>query len=152
MENIYVVQQAGIEHLDELATLFDLYRRFYGQAPDVEGARRFLFERFEQRDSVIFMAKQSGSGEAAGFTQLYPIFSSISMKRSYILNDLYVVEAHRKQGVAQLLLDQAKGYASLLQAKGIELSTAMTNVQAQRLYERNGYLQDAEYSHYYLTL
>ncbi|WP_341277746.1 GNAT family N-acetyltransferase [Paenibacillus sp. FSL H8-0537] len=152
MENTYVVQQAGIDQLDELATLFDLYRMFYGQAPNVQGARRFLFERFEQRDSVVFLAKHIGSGEAAGFTQLYPVFSSISMKRSYILNDLYVLESHRKQGVAQLLLDQAKSYASLLQAKGIELSTAVSNVQAQRLYERNGYLQDTEYKHYYLTL
>ncbi|ANY69268.1 GNAT family N-acetyltransferase [Paenibacillus sp. BIHB 4019] len=152
MENTYVVEQAGIEQLDEAATLFDLYRMFYGQAPDVQGARRFLFDRFEQRDSVIFLAKHSGSGEAAGFTQLYPAFSSISMKRSYILNDLYVLESHRKQGVAQLLLDQARSYASLLQAKGIELSTSIMNVQAQRLYERNGYSQDAEYKHYYLTL
>ncbi|SFE26081.1 Acetyltransferase (GNAT) family protein [Paenibacillus algorifonticola] len=152
MENTYVTEQAGIEQLDETSTLFHLYRMFYGQAPDVQGARRFLFERFEQRDSVIFLAKHSESGEAAGFTQLYPVYSSISMKRSYILNDLYVLESHRKQGVAQLLLDQAKSYASLLQAKGIELSTAVTNVQAQRLYERNGYLQDAEYAHYYLML
>ena len=91
-------------------------------------------------------------GTAVGFTQLYPSFSSISMKRSWILNDLYVVEDYRRRGVAQLLLESAKGYAKQVKSKGLGLSTANNNLNAQRIYERNGYKQDEEFIHYYLTL
>jgi hypothetical protein len=31
-----------LEHLDVLTGLSDAYRRFYGQQPDLPGARRFL--------------------------------------------------------------------------------------------------------------
>ncbi|TVX93826.1 GNAT family N-acetyltransferase [Paenibacillus agilis] len=144
--------QATIQDLEAIAEIFDQYRIFYGQQSDVAQAREFLFDRFEHRESIIFIVKDKSTGTIAGFTQLYPVFSSISMERSLILNDLYVRESHRRQGIAQLLLDEAKKYAQLIKAKGLELSTAIDNEQAQRLYERNGYGRDEHYYHYYLSV
>jgi GNAT superfamily N-acetyltransferase len=145
------IREAGLEDLHELAAIFDLYRIFYGQETDVEGAADFLFERMEHRESVILIADDVEQGRIAGFTQLYPVFSSISMKRSYILNDLYVREQYRKQGIARLLLEAAKRYAKLARAKGLSLSTAVTNVRAQQLYEQSGYVRDEQFIHYDLT-
>lgn len=34
-----------LEQVDLVAPLFDAYRQFYGQPPDLDGARRFLAER-----------------------------------------------------------------------------------------------------------
>ncbi|UYO07921.1 GNAT family N-acetyltransferase [Paenibacillus sp. PSB04] len=145
------IREAGLEDLHELAAIFDLYRIFYGQETDVEGAAAFLFERIEHRESVILIAEDVKQGRIAGFTQLYPVFSSISMKRSYILNDLYIREQYRKQGIARLLLEAAKRYAKLARAKGLSLSTAVTNVRAQQLYEQSGYVRDEQFIHYDLT-
>ena len=145
------IREALLEDLHELAAIFDLYRIFYGQETDVEGAAAFLFERMEHRESVILIAEDVEQGRIAGFTQLYPAFSSISMKRSYILNDLYVREEYRRQGIARLLLEAAKGYAKLARAKGLSLSTAVTNVRAQQLYEQSGYVRDEQFIHYDLT-
>lgn len=145
------IREAGLEDLHELAAIFDLYRIFYGQETDVEGAAAFLFERMEHRESVILIAEDVEQGRIAGFTQLYPVFSSISMKRSYILNDLYVREQYRKQGIARLLLEAAKRYAKLCRAKGLSLSTQVTNVRAQQLYEQSGYVRDEQFIHYDLT-
>lgn len=145
------VREAGLKDLRELAAIFDLYRIFYGQEPDVDGAAAFLFERMEHRESVILIAVDDKQDRIGGFTQLYPVFSSISMKRSYILNDLYVREEYRRQGIARLLLEAAKQYARLARAKGLSLSTAVTNVSAQRLYERSGYVRDEKFIHYDLT-
>ncbi|RUT30618.1 GNAT family N-acetyltransferase [Paenibacillus zeisoli] len=150
MANNYRVHQASIEDLDELAKLFDEYRVFYGQASDIEGARGFLFDRFEHQESIIFCVRNSDTRQIIGFTQLYPLFSSISMRRLLLLNDLYVDEAYRKQGIGQLLLDVAKDYAGKVRAKGLQLSTAVTNSTAQSLYERNGYVRDHEFYHYFL--
>lgn len=85
-----------------------------------------------------------------GFTQLYPTFSSISMKRNWILNDLFVDSDAREQGVGNMLLQTAKEYAIQTGAKGISLCTTVDNKQAQRLYEKNGYVRDSHYYHYEL--
>ncbi|MBH5320349.1 GNAT family N-acetyltransferase [Paenibacillus sp. GSMTC-2017] len=148
----YSVSQATINDLNDLASLFDLYRVFYGQPSNAEGAKQFLFERFDHAESIIYIARCSSTNQAIGFTQLYPTFSSISMKRSWVLNDLYVVEEYRKHGVAKKLLEEVKGFAILTGAKGIALSTAPDNKKAQSLYEQLGYVKDDEYYQYFLTL
>lgn len=152
MNSKYEVRQSTIEDLNELSEIFNDYRVFYQQESNVEKTRQFLFERFEHQESIVFVVKDTVKGKIIGFTQLYPLFSSISMERSLLLNDLYVSQEYRKQGIGQLLLDKAKRYATHINAKGLALSTAVDNLQAQRLYERNGYLKDQEYYHYFLKL
>ncbi|MGW8957668.1 GNAT family N-acetyltransferase [Paenibacillus sp. NPDC055715] len=75
-------------------------------------------------------SNNKGSERCLGFTQLYPSFSSVSMKRTWILNDLYVQEEARKQGIAQALLDKAKLHAIQSNAKSLELQTAPDNTNA----------------------
>jgi hypothetical protein len=79
---------AHVEHLQEVSKLFDRYRVFYKQSSDIEAAKAFLQERFQKHDSIIFVALDNEL--IVGFTQLYPSFSSVSMKRAWILNDLFV--------------------------------------------------------------
>lgn len=152
MNHSIAVMQATIQDLDHIAPIFDQYRVFYKQESDLNAAKQFLHEKFEHRESVIFIARDQESGLVVGFTQLYPTFSSISMKRAWILNDLYVIASYRSQGVARLLMNQAKEYAIATKAKGIGLSTALDNGRAQKLYESLGYTRDDEFYHYYLTL
>ncbi|GGH22486.1 GNAT family N-acetyltransferase [Paenibacillus segetis] len=152
MNNPIQTYQATIADLDQIVPIFDEYRVFYGQESDVEGARQFLFSHLEHRESVIFMAKDTVSGQCAGYTQLYPVFSSISLKRSWILNDLFVLKDYRNQGIAKMLLTEAAEFAHQTKAKGIELSTAWDNSRAQRLYEQFGFIRDEEFYYYYLKL
>ena len=142
--------RADRSHVDQVAPLFDLYRQFYKQAPDAEGAQRFIAERLERGESVIFLAM--AGGRAVGFTQLYPSFSSISMKRLWILNDLYVAAEARKLGAGQALLERARDWGIETKAKELELATATDNYPAQRLYERTGWKKDLEFFHYALPL
>lgn len=152
MNTFISIKQAGPEDLEELAVLFNEYRIFYEQASDMEGAKHFLSERLSRNESVVFLAVDQVNQTPVGFTQLYPSFSSISMKRLWVLNDLYVREEYRKQGAAKLLLEAAKTYGLQTNAKGLELSTAITNERAQRLYEKSGYIKDTEFYHFFLTL
>ena len=144
------IRQATINDLEALAQIFDLYRVFYKQPSDKKAALQFLFDRFEHSESIIFIAKEDD--RIVGFTQLYPIFSSVSMKRVWLLNDLYVLETYRKKGIANALMNVAKEFAQQTKAKGLELSTAIDNKQAQSLYERLGYEKDEAYYHYFLKL
>jgi GNAT superfamily N-acetyltransferase len=134
------------EQVHLIIPLFDAYRQFYGQTSDLEGARRFLAERLAQGESVIFAIIEEG--RALGFTQLYPSFSSVSMKPIWILNDLFVAEDTRRRGVGASLLRAARDHASRTGAARLALSTAVTNTKAQALYERDGWRQDTEFLHY----
>lgn len=144
------IYQATIEDLEGVSNLFNLYRVFYKQSSDLEGARAYINERLENKDSIIFVVRDQQ--KYLGFTQLYSTFSSISMKRVWILNDLYVDSQARKQGVGGILLNRAKQFAIESGAKSIILSTAFDNFSAQRLYEKNGYERDEQFYHYNLSL
>lgn len=148
----YSVVQATIHDLNDLVPLFDLYRVFYKQPSNLEGAKEFLFNRFDHAESVIFVARAASDGKAVGFAQLYPTFTSLSMKRSWVLNDLYVREEHRREGIAERLLHQVKEFTAQTKARGVALSTAPDNVKAQSLYEKHGFVKDDEFYQYFLTL
>jgi GNAT superfamily N-acetyltransferase len=140
------IQKATSKNLNTLGPLFNAYRIFYGQASDLDAAEQFLTERFSKKDSVIFIAEDD-FGKGLGFTQLYPSFSSVSMQRVYILNDLFVSEATRGQGVGEALLKHAKQFAISEGAKGLTLETDINN-SAQKLYERLGWTKDIDVFHY----
>jgi GNAT superfamily N-acetyltransferase len=139
--------RAELDDLDALVPLFDAYRRFYGQASDLPGARAFLADRFKRGESVIFLAVVDGA--IVGFTQLYPSFSSVSMRRLWVLNDLFVTPDARKSGAGRALLERAERWAAETGAKGLTLSTQVTNPGAQRLYEACGWTKDDEFLHYH---
>lgn len=152
MSEKLIIVQASLGDLQDVAELFNQYRVFYGQASDPAGAEAFLFRLMEHRESVIFLAREENGRQPVGFVQLYPTYSSISMQRSWVLNDLFVLEKWRKQGVGRKLLDAAADMARLTKAKGLALETAPDNHSAQKLYESVGYVRDTEFFHYYLTL
>lgn len=141
---------ANLAHLEELAALFDGYRVFYQQPSDLAGARQFLQARLEKGDAAILVA-QTPDG-LAGFTQLYPSFSSVSMKPIWILNDLFVAAAYRGQGIAKQLMTVAENFARETGAIRVGLSTQVANTSAQALYEGRGYVRDTEFYHYSLNL
>ena len=146
-----LVKRAGPGDLDAVAPLFDGYRQFYGQRSDPAAARAFLAERLARDESVIFLAVAE-DGEALGFTQLYASFSSVSLRRLWILNDLFVDPGVRRGGVGRRLLERAREWAVETEAKGLSLATAVTNSAAQALYESCGWRRDDEFQHYYLLV
>lgn len=130
----------------EVVPLFNAYREFYGQPSDLEQAEQFLMERVNKEESVIFLAYLDA--QPVGFVQLYPIFSSVAMKKAFILNDLFVAEHARKQGVAQYLIEQCYSYCLQKDARYIALETATDNVPAQKLYEKLGMKIDNKVFHF----
>ncbi|MGL5083077.1 MAG: GNAT family N-acetyltransferase [Microcoleaceae cyanobacterium] len=144
------VFQAHFEHLEEVSKLFDQYRVFYKSPSDLEAARKFLQERFQRGDSIIFVIRDNS--HMVGFTQLYPSFSSVSMKPIWILNDLFVEESYRKKGVAKSLISAAEDFARRTGAVRIILATQASNMAAQSLYESLGYAKDKDFYHYVLQL
>jgi GNAT superfamily N-acetyltransferase len=140
---------ASVSDLPELSRLFDLYRQFYKQTSDLKGAEQFLSDRLNKNQSVIFVfEKTHGLG---GFVQLYPGFSSIGMKSTWILNDLFVDSNSRKLGIGEALIKKAIDFSQGSGARNLMLQTAVTNIFAQKLYERLGWVRDEKYYTYYFS-
>jgi len=129
--------RAQQEHIEEVARLFDLYRQFYGCEGDIDLATRFISERINNDESIIFLAQEQGKG--LGFVQLYPSFCSVDAVKIFILYDLYVDAAGRKSGIGQGLMEQASLFAKEAGAARLDLLTAHSNLAGQALYEKLGY-------------
>lgn len=144
------IRAATIADLDAVAPLFDAYRQFYGQPADPARARTFIGERLRRGDAVILLAQRDGA--VAGFTQLYPLFSSVRTGRIWQLNDLYVAPPARRHGVGRALLNAARDHAAASGALGLQLETQRGNAAAQRLYAALGWQRDDSSHVYTLTL
>jgi len=145
-----ILNKATLKDLDLIIPLFDLYRQFYKQSSDPDSAKEFLCARIANNESVIFWALDEDNISGMGFVQLYLIFSSVGMKRLWLLNDLYVHTDYRKMGVGKALMEKAREFAVETKAKGIILETEKTNAQAQNLYDKLGYKRDKDHYYFYL--
>ena len=145
--------QATLEHLDLLTPLFVKYREFYGELPFPDSSRAFLEKRLSREESVIYLAlPDDDDGKLLGFCQLYPSYSSLSLKRVWILNDSYVAEDARRQLVADHLMQKAKKMARETQAVRMRVSTSANNEVAQKVYESIGFREDTQFKNYTLPI
>lgn len=149
MNTQVTIQRAELPDVEEIAPLFDAYRRFYGRIDDPQ-ARAFLEERIARRESVVFVARLQAV--AIGFCQLYPCFASVSLTRMFVLYDLFVAETARRCGAASALLRAGVNHAASEGAGQLMLQTAVTNLAAQRLYEREGWVRDKDFYVYELEI
>jgi ribosomal protein S18 acetylase RimI-like enzyme len=144
------VRRATPADAGDIGRLFDLYRQFYEQPADAALARRFVGERLERAESVVFLAEQDGA--AVGFTQLYPTFCSVSAAPIFVLYDLFVTPGARRTGAARALMQVAADHAAKAGAVRLELATAKTNHAAQALYRSLGWTRDDVFDHYSLPI
>ncbi|MDR7076906.1 GNAT superfamily N-acetyltransferase [Neobacillus niacini] len=148
--NTLTIRQANIQDLPKIVPIFDSYREYFKQVKDPVMVERFLFEKFEHLDSVIFIAEQQN--EVIGFAQLYPIFSSLTLQRVWLLNDFFIAEEFRNCGVGTQLFARVKEFALITKSKGIELSVEHTNIKAWEFWGKQGFKQDEEFRYYFYKL
>lgn len=139
--NTVTTRKASIDDLEPLAMLFDSYRQFYAQAPDVALARAFIVARLNNKDSVIFVA-ENNEAKLIGFCQIYPSFCSVAAAKIGVLYDLFVDSSARKTGAGRALMLAAHEYAANNGMTRLDLSTAKNNHTAQTLYKSLGWVRD----------
>ena len=147
------VQTLESDDPDLMTPLFVKYREFYGALPFPDSSRAFLEKRLRRKESVIYLAlADDDDKKLLGFCQLYPSFSSLSLKRVWILNDIYVAEDARRQLVADNLMRTAKKMAKETHAVRLRVSTSSDNQVAQKTYESIGFREDTEFKNYTLPI
>jgi ribosomal protein S18 acetylase RimI-like enzyme len=139
------IVRAKLADVADLHPLVEKYRAFYKQ-PENEKTLGYLKSRLESDEAVVFIARNDAV--AVGFTMLYPTFSTVSLSNIWLLNDLYVDEANRGQGIASKLMETAESAAREAGATRVFLRTANDNTIAQSLYEGRSYIQDEVFRRY----
>jgi ribosomal protein S18 acetylase RimI-like enzyme len=135
------IKRITIEESILVIDLFNKYRIFYKKPSDLLLAESYINERLGKEESVIYVALETENGHQvpAGFTQLYPKYSSLTAKKNWILNDLYVDVNYRKRGIGEALIRKAVDFARQKGAVFVQLETAVDNYTAQSLYEAIGF-------------
>jgi len=141
------IRSALPDDLPQLAALFDAYRVFYEQPSDITLAKKFIAERLDNKDSVIFVAVDSEL-KLIGFCQIYSSFCSVIAAKIGVLYDLFVDPSVRKSGAGKALMIAAHEYAVEHGFARLDLTTAKTNLAAQGLYESLGWVRDEVFYSY----
>ena len=131
------IREAKISDIDNLSSLFNSYRMFYGKDSNIKVAKKFLESRIKLCDSKIYVSEVDQC--LTGFVQLYPIFSSTRVSKYWLLNDLFVDANERGKGYSKHLIKKAKNLVEDTSACGMMLETEITNEIGNKLYPTQGF-------------
>lgn len=140
------IRSAASGDVDAIAPLFDEYREFFTKKPDLAVSREFLAQRIQRGESVVLAAFEGGA--AAGFLQLYPLFSSWYAKRQWFLSDLFVLPTFRERGIGKRLVETAIEYAEKTDARAILVELPFSEPHLTRFYVGLGFEKDAVFELY----
>ncbi len=143
----FKIIEAESIHIEQVGKLFDLYRQFYKYDSNLITSTNYIKDRINNKESKIFIAINNDN-EAIGFVQLYETFGSLDLGKIIILYDLYVEKGNRRNKVGRQLMLRSHEYAKKINAKKIQLSTAIDNFIGQSLYESLGYVKDIDFYTY----
>ncbi|HWC48930.1 MAG TPA: GNAT family N-acetyltransferase [Solirubrobacterales bacterium] len=123
---------------EELQPLIAAYQRFYEVEGIDEARNRAFFRRFlaPSEDGLLLGARRDG--KLVGYTCLYWHFSSLEAVETLLMNDLFVSEEARGEGVGRALIEATAEVARERGVPFVEWSTAPDNHTAQRLYDSTG--------------
>jgi GNAT superfamily N-acetyltransferase len=140
------IRTAAVADVEAIAPLFDAYREFFTKTPDLAVSQSFLTERLERAESVVLAAFDGTA--AAGFLQLYPLFSSWYAKRQWFLSDLFVDPVFRERGIGKRLVEAAIDYADKTGARAILVELPFSEPHLTRFYSHLGFEKDAVFELY----
>jgi GNAT superfamily N-acetyltransferase len=132
------IEPIGTEQMEALLPLISAYQRFY-EVDDIDDERnRAFFSRFiaPSEDGMLLGAWREG--ELVGYACLYWHFTSLIPAETVLMNDLYVVDSCRGQGIGRALIEACATVARERGAHQLQWVTAPDNVTARRLYDSTG--------------
>ena len=148
------------EHdLADLLPLLRAYGEFYRRTEDIPMASddqlvsiaRVLVDRPGQ-EGMQLIARPCDDRTPVGFATLLWNWSTLKGGRLALLEDLYVSEGHRGQGIADRLIAECARLADEHGALCLTWQTSVMNQRAQAVYDRCGALKSDRWLNYTLSL
>lgn len=142
-----LIQSLSEKYIDQFVTIVDEYRKFFDFGLSPNKTKEF-FQRLQEKNEAATFIAISEKDEVMGFVNLYPSYSTLSLRKIWILNDLGVSSKFRRLGVARALIKKSIEFAKASDAIRIELKTGKTNLDAQKLYTEIGFKTDRDNLYY----
>ena len=102
-------------------------------------SEKTFFEELSNPNAHTYLALENG--EPAGFLSVWEVLGEVSV------NNIAVLDAHRRKGIAKALLQQM--LAELSQAQSVTLEVRKSNSAAIALYKAFGFEQVGERKNFY---
>jgi GNAT superfamily N-acetyltransferase len=118
-----------------LTLLFSQEEDFHPDRKKQEEGLRLILEH--PRTGIIFVAREGDV--ILGMVNLLFSISTAEGGKVLLLEDLVVLPQHRRQGLGQALLGEARAFGQREGYLRISLQTDLLNARAQALYTRFGY-------------
>jgi GNAT superfamily N-acetyltransferase len=132
------IAPVSAENFEHVLPLIASYQRFYEVEEIDEERNRSFFRRFlAPSDDGLLLGARS-EGRLVGYACLYWHFSSLEAVETVLMNDLFVAEDRRGEGVGRALIEAGAEVARERGAPYLEWATAPDNATAQRLYDKTG--------------
>lgn len=123
---------------------------FYQRKQSVEKIKQhFTYLLAHQSQGVQYVAEHRG--ELIGFATLYFSFSTLSLQKNAILNDLYVSPSYRGKKVGERLFQACFTYVKEHEYASMTWETAKDNIVAQKLYAKMGGIE-SQWKYYELNI
>jgi GNAT superfamily N-acetyltransferase len=135
----HAVHLVGLADLNDLLPLMRGYCDFYQATPgddELLNLARALVEDPEH-EGLQLLARDSGR-RAVGFATLYWTWSTTDACRIGVMNDLFVTQDARGQGLAERLIEACREHCTRRGAQRLVWQTAPGNLRAQAVYDRVG--------------
>lgn len=133
------IRKANKEDIPQLLDLMHLYIvDFYKRPePDTESLQALIADLIDNQTlGLQFVAEKAG--ELLGFATLYFSMSTLQVKKTAILNDLFVLDTARGQQIGERLFQACLFYIRENDFAYLTWETAKDNVIAQSLYKKMG--------------
>ena len=133
------ITRAALGDVESILPLFDAYREFFAGSTD-RTSRDFLLERLATAESVVFVAWDAAA--AAGFIQLYPLWSSWYCRRIWFLSDLFVAQPARGRGIGASLVERVIVHADETGAASVMVELPRSEPHLAEFYAKLGFAKD----------
>ncbi|WP_104133111.1 N-acetyltransferase [Cryobacterium sp. M91] len=118
--------------------LFEGYSAFYASELTDQIALQVWSWIIDANNSLDGAVAVNDAGDFVGFAHYRTVPRTLSGDHALFLDDLFVAEDSRGQGVATQLMDFTKSYARARKLAQVQLLTATDNATAQVLYDQVG--------------
>ncbi|CAF3346848.1 unnamed protein product [Rotaria sp. Silwood2] len=145
--------------LVDLLPLLRAYCEFYNQTEQIPlisddalmSISRALIANSAQ-EGIQLIVRDFKERTPVGFATIYWCWSTLQGGRRAIMNDLYVYEQYRGQGVADILITECARRAREHGDVCLAWETSIDNKRAQTVYDRSGALKNNRWLYYTLSL
>ena len=124
--------------LPDLLPLMRGYCDFYGVAPSDAHLTDLSTALLDHPSEGLQLIARTDAGDPVGFATVYWTWQTLSAARCGVMNDLFVVPAHRGEGWADRLIGACADKCRESGIKTLIWQTALDNERAQAVYRRVG--------------